>query len=96
MRTRLLIPIGSVVTLKTTDGSEGKKLMIAGLKLMDKEDPSKKIYDYLGVLYPEGEFGQDGFTYLFNHSDISKIVHEGFKSKEHEDYLASLAKLYGE
>ena len=43
-----LLPIGSVVTLQGT----AKKVMIIGILQMQQE--SGKLYDYLGVPYPEG------------------------------------------
>ena len=48
-----LLPIGSVVTLE-----EGKhKLMIFGVKQTHSE--TGKLYDYAGVLYPEGNVGTE-------------------------------------
>ena len=48
-----LLPIGSVVLL-----NEGtKKLMIYGVMQSDTENNQ---YDYVGVLYPEGNIGPKG------------------------------------
>ena len=55
----VLLPIGTIVVLK--DGY--KKLMIIGrMQLQGKEE---KLWDYLGILYPEGYLGE-GYTFLFN------------------------------
>ena len=43
-----LLPIGSVVLLK----GGVKRLMIYGVRQTDKKDNTE--YDYIGVLYPEG------------------------------------------
>ena len=55
-----LLPIGSVALLK---GGE-KRLMIIGIVQSDS-NRKREVYDYLGVMYPEGHIG-DGFQYLFN------------------------------
>ena len=44
-----LLPIGSVVLLKDAK----KRIMITGFYVKENEN-SDKIYDYVGVLYPEG------------------------------------------
>ena len=44
-----LLPIGSVVLLRDAM----KKLMIIGIKPVKADEPDK-MYDYIGVLYPEG------------------------------------------
>ena len=50
-----LLPIGSIVLLK----GGIRKLMITGIKTVVKEEPDT-IYDYIGVLYPEGFIGDEG------------------------------------
>ena len=55
------LPIGSVVLLK-----EGKKsLVICGYCTSPGED--KPLYDYTGILYPEGIRSVNEFLF-FNHS----------------------------
>lgn len=77
-----LLPIGSVVLLQ--DGT--KKLMIMGIKPVLNE----KIYDYIGVLYPEGFIGSDKGNFLFNHSDINDIAFVGYSNPEREKYFDAL------
>lgn len=64
-----LLPIGSVVLLKDGD----KRLMIYGVLQVADEDEGHdgevpEEYDYIGVLYPEGNIGGD-HQYLFYHKD---------------------------
>ena len=82
----VLLPIGSIVVL-----NEGyKKLMIIGrMQLQGKEE---KLWDYLGVLYPEGYLGE-GYTFLFNNEDIKEVVFEGYTDLEDEAFKSALKKL---
>lgn len=82
-----LLPIGSVVLLK---GAE-KRVMIFGVCQTDKE--SGKEFDYIAVLYPEGNLG-DGMRYLFNHEDIEKIEFKGYHEQEREEFLGRLQEFY--
>ena len=66
MEVKNLLPIGSVVLLK--DGT--KRLMIFGIKQTDNSTNIE--YDYIGVLYPEGNIGENG-QFLFNHEDIQNV-----------------------
>lgn len=83
-----LLPIGSVVLLK--GGS--KKLMIIGLKPVKEEEPDT-IYDYIGVLYPEG-FISNEYNFLFNHSDINDIVFTGYNNPERESFIDFMQEAY--
>lgn len=84
-----LLPIGSVVLLK-----EGKKkLMIFGVKQMDSEVQVE--YDYIGVLYPEGNIGIEG-QYLFNHENIEQVFFRGYEDEEREQFINALEKYYEE
>ena len=85
MKVKEMLPIGSVVLLK--DGA--KKLMIIGV-MQNDIGGTKKIYDYLGVLYPEGHIGE-GFQYLFNHEDIVEVCFRGFEDGERDDFIKMLA-----
>lgn len=82
----ILLPLGSIVVLK-----EGyKKLMIIGrMQLQGKEE---KLWDYLGVLYPEGYLGER-YTFLFNNEDIKEIFFEGYSNLEEEEFKNVLKKL---
>lgn len=88
MEIKDLLPIGSIVLLK---GGE-KRLMINGIMQTDTGG-TKKNYDYMGVLYPEGHIGE-GFQYLFNHEDITEIIFRGFEDSERDEFLEKLLNLY--
>ena len=74
------LPIGTV-------GNESKKMMIIGLLQVKSEN--NEVYDYSGVLYPEGYLGPSE-TYLFNKEQISRIYHLGYTSKEQTDHNKKL------
>ena len=74
---RELLPIGSVVLLK----SATKKAMIYGVKQGDKASGTE--YDYIGVVYPEGNMGE-GTQFFFNHDAIDKVIFRGFENDERE------------
>ena len=87
MEIRGLLPIGSIVLLK-----EGKKkLMIFGIKQMDSE--VKEEYDYIGVLYPEGNIGFEG-QYLFNHESIEQVFFKGYEDDERKLFIDALDQYY--
>lgn len=88
MNVSALLPIGSIVLLS---GGE-KKLMIAGIKQTNANGEGEE-YDYLGVLYPEGNIGEP-FQYLFNHEDIKEIVFRGYEDSERIDFLKKLESFY--
>ena len=84
-----LLPIGSIVLLK-----EGKKrLMTFGVKQTDNSTGTE--YDYIGVLYPEGNMEEAG-QFLFNHSDIDQIYFKGFSDEERDGFIENLFKFYEE
>lgn len=87
MDVKELLPIGSVVVL---NGGQ-KKLMIFGIKQMDKD--SEEEFDYIGVLYPEGNIGDQG-QFLFNHKDINQVFFQGYEDDERDDFLDKLARFY--
>ncbi len=80
-----LLPIGSVILLKEAK----KRLMIYGIKQNSAEG---KQYDYIGVLYPEGNLSQD-YTYLFNHEDIESVFFLGFVDPEFTMYRKKLDEI---
>lgn len=83
-----LLPIGSVVLLK--EGT--KKLMIIGVKPVTAEKPDE-IYDYIGVLYPEG-FLSNEYNFLFNHDNINDVVFVGYNNPERENFIKVMAEAY--
>ena len=89
MEVKELLPIGSVVLLNEAV----KKLMIYGVKQTDPDDD--KEYDYIGVMYPEGNLGEVG-TFLFNHSYIAEVFFTGYEDDERETFLENLSDFYKE
>ena len=80
---RDLLPIGSVVLLKDAK----KKLMIFGVRQTNSKTGQE--YDYIGVLYPEGNMGEE-IRFLFDHSDIDQIIFKGYDDDERAQFLESL------
>lgn len=87
MKIEDLLPIGSVIILK---GGE-KKLMIFGVKQSGVKESTE--YDYIGVVYPEGNLGED-YQFLFNHEDIEQVVFKGYEDDERNEFLKKLSKFY--
>ena len=67
-----LLPIGSVVRLKNGERS----VMIVGRSQTPADDDTM-LYDYAGVLYPEGYIDRNNLA-LFNHEDIGEIHYIGY------------------
>ena len=70
------LPLGSVVIIK---GNVRKTLVIAR-GLVTTIGDGCKFFDYGGSMYPEGLVGEK--ILYFNHKDIAKIIHEGYKDDE--------------
>lgn len=88
-----LLPIGSVVVV----GNSKKKVMIVGV--CQKGGREEKIWDYAGVVYPEG-FLDPQKMFLFNNDQIAQIVALGYQDAEQlafkEKADAAIAKLKNE
>ena len=67
------LPIGSIVDIHDTN----KSVMIVGYYAIRYQNVVK-MYDYMGVSYPEGTL-LDG-TFAFNHEDIIKVLFEGYRN----------------
>lgn len=89
MNVNELLPIGSIVLL---EGAE-KKLMIFGVGQTQLEE--NKDFDYIGVVYPEGNMGE-GSQFLFNHSDIEEVIFRGYEDEERESFLEMLNSYFEE
>ena len=81
------LPVGTVVLLE--NGS--KRVMINGFCTMDANKPDK-IYDYSGVLFPEGSLSSDQ-TLLFDHSQIVRVDHYGLDDQEEKDFKVKLVQI---
>lgn len=90
MRIRELLPIGTIVLLEDAE----KRLMISGVMQTDETGDGTE-YDYLGILYPEGNVGED-FQFLFNHKDIKEVFFRGYEDEEREQFIENLSKFYGQ
>ena len=64
------LPVGTVVLLR--NGT--KRVMINGFCTMDASKPDK-VYDYSGVLFPEGSLSSDQTAKIFNMTNafVNKI-----------------------
>ena len=80
-----LLALGSIVVL---NGGHKKLMIIGRMQLQGKEE---KLWDYLGVLYPEGYLG-DNYKFLFNNEDISEVIFEGYSDLEDETLKLALKK----
>ena len=73
------LPIGTVVLLKTGK----KRMMITGFMPIQKKDGKETVYDYCGVVYPEGVISMQQVL-MFNHNQIQKIFHMGLYNDKEE------------
>jgi len=81
------LPVGTVVLLK--NGT--KRVMINGFCTMDASKPDK-VYDYSGVLYPEGSLSSDQ-TLLFDHEQIVRVDHVGLQDQEEAAFKVKLKQI---
>ena len=82
-----LLPIGSIVRLTKAT----KRLMVIGVKQTQMETGDE--YDYLGVIYPEGNLGGNT-QIMFNHEDIEEICFRGFEDAERASFLQKLEAFF--
>lgn len=88
------LPLGSIVLLE--GGSQ--KLIIIARGMHVTMDEQTYFFDYGGVPYPDGLVG-DRMAY-FNHSNVSKVVFEGYSDVDNENivdginrYLSSVPQI---
>lgn len=89
MKMENLLPVGSIVLLKESD----KRLMIYGI--FQREENDDKIYDYIGVPYPEG-FIDIETCFLFNEELIDQILFLGYIDSEFQLFKNKLGQLIEE
>lgn len=87
MEIKKLLPIGSIVLLK--EGT--KKLMVFGVRQTDAK--SVREYDYSGVLYPEGNLGNETW-FLFDDENIAEVCFRGYEDEERTEFLERLSDFY--
>ena len=78
------LPIGTVVLLKDAT----KKLMITGYCSMLPDDQTK-IYDYVGMMFPEGNVAGEEMA-LFDHEQIVSVEHMGLVNEEYKEFNNNL------
>lgn len=83
-----LLPIGSVVLLKNGI----KKIMIVGIKPI-KNDGTEEMFDYIGVLYPEGYISNE-INFLFNRDDICDVIFKGYENPERDEFINMIEETY--
>ena len=84
------LPVGTVVLLR--NGT--KRVMINGFCTMDASKP-EKVYDYSGVLFPEGSLSSDQ-TLLFDHEQIVRVDHLGLDDAEEKAFKVKLNEIVAE
>jgi hypothetical protein len=89
MEIKDLLPIGSVVLL---EGGK-KRVMIYGVRQIEQE--TQEEYDYIGVVYPEGNMGQ-GSQFVFNHDKIQEVFFKGYEDEERQDFIQRLSDYYAQ
>jgi hypothetical protein len=77
-----LLPIGTVVMLKKGQ----KEVMVAGYRAVDVEG---KVYDYIGVGFPEGFVTKD-YALGFNHDEIKDIIFKGLENEKTRVFFEDL------
>ena len=85
MKLEGLLPVGSVVLI----GENTKRLMIIGF--LQQEAETETVWDYVGIPYPEGYMGSER-TFLFNHSQISRVFFLGYQEEEQFAFSVQLEK----
>ena len=83
------LPIGTVCKLQGWQ----KSIMITGFGAINMAE--KKIYDYLGVAYPEGQISSD-VSLMFDHDKIIKIEHMGYATEENNAFQKELVAYMNE
>lgn len=81
-----LLPIGSVVLLKNGQ----RYLTIIGTFQFNLK--TGKMYDYIGVVYPEGYLGGNS-CFLFNTDDIENVIFRGFEDERRNNYIEILREV---
>ena len=85
MKLEGMLPVGSVVLI----GDNTKRLMIIGFPQQEAE--TENVWDYVGIPYPEGYMGSER-TYLFNHSQITRVFSIGYQDDEQFAFSVQLEK----
>ena len=79
------LPLGTVCRLKNGQ----KSIMVSGFGAINVSE--KKIYDYMGVLYPEGQITSD-VSLMFDHDQIEKVEFMGYNTDENTEFQKELSE----
>ena len=79
-----LLPIGSVVLLNESE----KRVMIVGFGQKSDQNP-EKLWDYVGVLFPEGYMFADKL-FLFDNDQIKQIYALGYQDIEQLSFKSKI------
>ena len=82
------LPLGSIVILK----GGVQKVVIIARGLVTAVTTPAGFFDYGGCLYPQGIVG-DQIMY-FNHSDIAKVVFEGYTDEDDKMMVDNINEWY--
>ena len=91
MNKEKFLPVGTTVKL---NGERGI-CVIMGFLVQKQESNDKKVYDYLGCTYPYG-FYDPTISLMFNHSDISEVLHEGYVNDDWNSFDEKLKEVVKE
>lgn len=81
------LPLGTVVQLKNGK----KRLVIVGYTAISP-DTGKKMYDYIGCLYPEGILNSNK-NIVFDHEQIEVVFFEGYSDNEDIEFKNKLKEI---
>ena len=54
-----------------------------------REDEPDRVYDYIGVVYPEGFIGNE-YNFLFDHDNITDVIFRGYENPERNEFIEFL------
>jgi len=57
------------------------------------DNETGKEYDYISVIWPEGSLGT-GSSYMFNHTDIEKLLFRGAEGVDRDEFIEKLVAYY--
>jgi len=85
------LPVGTVVKLKEVE----KRVIIMGVLQQTREGDEIKVFDYIGVPYPEGYLNAQS-TVLFQQTDIETVFCIGYSDIERQTFIAEMRERLSE
>lgn len=82
-----------VITNRIDYIAEGRDKETDGFCIRQTDAKSGREYDYSGVLYPEGNLGNETW-FLFDDENIAEVYFRGFEDEERTDFLERLSDFY--